>query len=365
MLEITRKTMMQGLGAPPVWKSNRANAKENRLGYDEDPEQAVTPLTSAAKQGMGLKATRITVIPNSDADSHAESESSKSRNNHSSLGTAPEGPSFRAQAKGALPASLSKLTQAPLEKESSFYESSGPRSVNLRLPTRLVAKWKRVKEVGDLHRLQDDSQLRNRDQEYRDDKLEKKFLDEPPVKSIQFLSELCPYEPFLEVIRIPSQRSGDKSMKSEMINQSKDVFTGKHKKKAKVRESLSFNGSSPIPPKRKLLRAIKSFDERDFVEKLGRHQVPYKSSKDGTASVEPPTAQKAKGAPTPRDVQLQSSRDQDAKPKKATSVSQKNQPQLGSSAVSGVDGAHGSRSKIDTRPRRNQKATVVYITRAR
>jgi hypothetical protein len=222
--------------------------------------------------------------------------------------------------------------------------------------------------VGDLHRLQDYSQVRNIHQEFRDDKRTEKHHDEPPVKSIQFMSELCPYEPFLEAIKIPSQLPGDRSIKSPMINEWEDDLTGKHKK----RVSLPFNGSSPTSPKRKPLRATKSFDEHDFVDNLGGHRVPHKSSKDnfksGTASAEPPTPLKAKGAPTPRrSVQPQSSLDRGAKPKKARDVStrsQRTQPQLGS-AVSSVDGADGSRSKLDTRTRRNQKATVVYVTRHR
>jgi hypothetical protein len=366
MMEITRETMMQRLGAPPVWKAHRNNAKENCLGYEEDPEQAVTPFTYDRKQGMGVKATMATAILDSDSDSQTESESSRSRNTDFSLGTAPEGSPFYAQ-KGILPASLSKLTKAPSEQESSINDSNGARSVQLRLPTRLITKLKRVKEVGDLHRLHDYCQVRNRHQERTE-----KHHDEPPVKYIQFPSQHCAYEPFLEAIKIPSQFSGHRSFKSQMKEESKGVLPGKHKKRLQQRASLSFTGSSLTPPKRKLLRATKSFDEHDFMDNLGRRRVSHKSSskdndKSGTSPAEPPTPQKWKGALPPRSVHTQSFKVQAAKPKKVKYVSQgsqQKQPQLGSE-IAGVHSAFGFRPKLDARTMPNQKATVVYITRAR
>lgn len=271
--------MLQMLGAPPLWRAHRTPAREKRIGYDEDPEQAVSPFTYDGKQG------------------------------------------------------------------TSINDSKGARSVQLLLPTRLIAKWKRVKEVGDLHRLQDYSQVRNRHPERTE-----KYHDEPPVKSIQFPSQHCTYEPFLEAIKIPSTFSGDRSIKSQMKEESKGVLPGIHKKIVQQRASLSFSGSSLTPPTRKPLRATKSFDEHDFMDNLGRRRVSYKSSKDndksGTTSVEPPTPQKAKGALTPRTVHTKSSKVQVAKPSKVKYVSQGNQqkrPQLGSEIA----------------------ATVVCITRAR
>jgi hypothetical protein len=238
-------------------------------------------------------------------------------------------------------------------------------------------------------KLEDNSQVRNRHPERTE-----KHHDGPPVKYIQFPSQHCTYEPFIEAIKIPFQFSGDRSFKSQQMTvteESKGVLPGKHKKRVHQRASLSFNGSPFTPPKRKSLRATKSFDEHDFVDNLGRPRVSYKNSKDNdksvTASAEPRTTQRVKNALTPRSVHTQSSADQDIKPKEAkdllfvratnpqkllahqqqTQVSQGSQqklPQL-SSEMTGVHSAFGSRPKLDARTRPNQKVAVVYITRAR
>jgi hypothetical protein len=359
--------MTQRLGAPPVWRAH------------EDPKQAITPPTSDGQQGMIVKATLMTVILDSDGDSQEDSESGHSRNTHFNLETAPEAPPTYAQAKGALPTSISRFD---LEQESSVNESSGARSVHLRLPTRLIVKWKRVKEAGDLHRTRDYSQVRNKRMPrskpslhpvFIDTKRTEKYRGEPPVKSIQ----------------IPSQPSGDRHGGSRgVLQRSSTDMVLKSKAVNTVRDSSQARNKQTSHDKMSPYQAPHSGEGAECIEEDSCIYEPFlkpiripsqksaqplrattfiKAQLSGLTQVGPEPESPIKNLSGLRTVQPQSSTNRVSKPKEAKDVSQQSQrtqPQLGSE-VSDVHGAFGSRSEVGARTRRYQKSTVVYITRAR
>lgn len=113
------------------------------------------------------------------------------------------------------------------------------------------------------------------------------------------------YEPFLKAISIPSEFSGNRSirLRQMQMKESIEVLPGNHQKKTHRRASSTFDGSPPIPPKRRPpSRASKSLDGNVFMGQLGRQRVPNRVRRDsnnsGTAP-EPSISQEAKGAPSP------------------------------------------------------------------
>jgi hypothetical protein len=108
------------------------------------------------------------------------------------------------------------------------------------------------------------------------------------------------YEPFLKAMRIPSEFSGDRSIKMQQM-QMKESIEGNRQKKTQRRASSTFDGSPPIPPKRRPpSRASRSLDENVFMSQLGRQRVPNRVKKE---NVRPPIPQEAptppKRVPTP------------------------------------------------------------------
>jgi hypothetical protein len=108
------------------------------------------------------------------------------------------------------------------------------------------------------------------------------------------------YEPFLKAIRIPSEFSGDRSIKMQQM-QMKESIEGNRQRKSQRRASSTFDGSPPIPPKRRPpSRASKSLDEKVFMSQLGRQRVPNRVKKE---NVRPPIPQEGptplKRVPTP------------------------------------------------------------------
>jgi hypothetical protein len=103
-------------------------------------------------------------------------------------------------------------------------------------------------------------------------------------------------------ISIPHEFS-DRSIKSVVMKEAIEALQGNRQKKTHRRASSTFDGSPPIPPKRRPpSRASKSLDENVFMGHLGCQRVPNRvrreSNKTSTAP-EPSILQEAKGAPSP------------------------------------------------------------------
>lgn len=148
-METTRDTMIQRLGAPPLWTGDPENLEEHYAGgHNEDSEQVETPTT-------------VTVVLYNIVDSKDNSEAEKGDSPASlpslTMKTQSEHRPFTSKSRGAR---ISHPWYS--EHRSSTNKSSEARSAKPWLPAVLIATSKTVKEAGDLNRLRDYSQGPNK-----------------------------------------------------------------------------------------------------------------------------------------------------------------------------------------------------------
>jgi hypothetical protein len=188
---------MESLGAPPLFRG--------------DPEQVIMPPKSDERWGTFVSAT-----PYSDVDSkeHSEADSRNAVDYSFSDRTSQEAHPRYTKANGPLPASVSNSMESQSEHGLPTRKSSGARlahpwqseHVPSRitrpwLPTGLIATSRTVKEAGDLHRLRDYSQGRNK--QTSDVKI-------PYPGFIDTKQKRRDEHPVIKAIQFPSQPSGDR-----------------------------------------------------------------------------------------------------------------------------------------------------------
>jgi hypothetical protein len=297
--EITRNTIMQRLGAPPLWRSDQ------ELRRNEDPEQAITPTTLVTAKRV--KNGKITPYPMVIDTKLTEKNHDEHPVKAIQFPTQSSGARLRRPPRGVQRQSSFRDAKARSEQGPSANKSSGARivnrwhskhgpSANKSSGARIVNRWHL--EHGPSANKSSGAGI------VQPWLLRGRIAKSKRVNAGGDLNtSTVSYEPFLKPISIPSQFSGDGSNSQQtQTKESKDVLTGNHQKKSHLRASSSFDDSPPASPKRQAPRASKPLDENVLMGQLGHHRVPCKVYKDNDKSVmalEPPIPKKAKVAPTP------------------------------------------------------------------